>query len=95
MEKTYGSSLIYVFTQPLNSYYQASFAHFLVLFGFHLVPIIYIFVIFQVVKEEVVESCILDEETMVEMTLSSSLPSISTIQQVSLQVLAFLHIPLV
>ena len=29
-----------------------------------------------------VESCILDDETMVEMTLSSSLPSISTIQQV-------------
>jgi hypothetical protein len=46
-----------------------------------------------VVKEEVVESCILDEETMVEMTLSSSLPSISTIQQVSLQVFAFHHIP--
>lgn len=34
------------------------------------------------VKEEVVESCILDEDTVVEMTLSSSLPSISTIQQV-------------
>ncbi len=34
--------LIYVFTQPLNSYYQASFTHFLELFGFHLVPIIYI-----------------------------------------------------
>jgi hypothetical protein len=46
-----------------------------------------------VVKEEVVESCILDEETMVEMTLSSSLPSISTIQQVSLLVFAFHHIP--
>jgi hypothetical protein len=51
--------------------------------------------LFQVVKEEVVESCILDEETMVEMTLSSSLPSISTIQQVSRQVFAFHHIPLV
>jgi hypothetical protein len=92
MKKTYGSSLIYVFTQPLNSYYQASLAHFLVFFGFHLVPIIYIFMLFQVVKEEVVESCILDEETMVEMTLSSSLPSISTIQQVSRQVFAFITV---
>jgi hypothetical protein len=43
----------------------------------------YMSMLFQVVKEEVVESCILNEETMVEMTLSSSLPSISTIQQVS------------
>ena len=49
----------------------------------------YISMLFQVVKEEMVESCILDEETMVEMTLSSSLPSISTIQQVSRQVFAF------
>ncbi len=43
----------------------------------------YISMLFQVVKEEMVESCILDEETMVEMTLSSALPSISTVQQVS------------
>lgn len=47
----------------------------------------------QVVKEEVVESCILDEETMVEMTLSSSLPSISTIQQVPMSSLAGITLP--
>lgn len=47
----------------------------------------------QVVKEEVVESCILDEDTVVEMTLSSSLPSISTIQQVPISSLAGITLP--
>lgn len=49
----------------------------------------------QVVKEEVVESCILDEDTVVEMTLSSSLPSISTIQQVPISSLAGISLPTV
>jgi hypothetical protein len=47
-----------------------------------------------VVKEEVVESCILDEDTVVEMTLSSSLPSISTIQQVATATTVWGHLSL-